>query len=206
MATALSSIVTMVGYELGITIDAISTPTTTEVTQWLKDAQRAMIIDFKIQYLGNRLKSEEISLAASDYNSASPSDDTIMELETALFYDAAPTPKYVPGRIVEYPAFYNLSKSGINNTTFSYLMAINPTDNKIYVYPAGASGDKLAVSYRQDIDIADTNYELHEVTIPSAVQYACFLASLQSEDAIGMAQKFYASYNELAKDFFRRGK
>lgn len=202
MAT-IASVITMVGYELQMTVGASTTPSTTEVTQWIKDAQRAMIVDLKSAYLGECMKTEEIAMT-TPWTSVTPTDQTVLELESAMLYDNTDS-SYTPCRILEYSPFYTLSKSGKNAEAYTYISSFNPEDAKVYVYPAGTENtDKLAISYRQDLDISDTDYRLHTMTIPAAVQYACFLAALQSEDMVQMAMKFYTAYNELVKDFRRK--
>lgn len=196
MATALTTLVTNTGYLLGITPSASTVPTSTEITQWLKDAQRDMLNRLPSRFLYKRVVRETTGTSlASPYNVADYSSIDIAKIRSGVLYDSSGTSYHQCKVIQNIEEFNNLILTDSSNPMYQYIISWDPNDGKVYCFPTGATGDKLYLTYLLDIDGTDTNYELEEQTERLACFYAAAMHSIgQVGDYLGVGQKFLTMY------------
>jgi len=192
MAT-LASVVTQVGYKLGETLGASSTPTSTEATQWLKDAQRDMIKRLPIIYLKGKYQIVAEAFDAGTYVDMS-SYDGVLEIDSVVHYDDSAS-TYKNMTVLDKNKWNSLRYNDSNLDLHDGIVYYDEVNQYIYIYPSGeTTNDIMYISFRENLNAASTDYELHDDTIPLAEDYACYIASLQSEDLIGMAEKYLTKY------------
>ena len=196
MATALSDLVTQVGQRLGITIDSDSIPNTTEVTQWLKDAQRVLLKRLPEELLGSRLYTESLTLSAP-YTSVTPQYQ-VVKLKAAIFTDDSSSEST---ECVVLPHSKFKVKENIAETPYidEYYVAFNPYYDRVDIYPTGALDDSLTITYIRDINSADTYYELNPATEPVVVTRAALIAAYQINDYMGMIEKLTVQFRDELK-------
>lgn len=195
MATALTTMVTRVGYLLGITPSASTLPTSTEITQWIKDAESQLLQRLPPRFLLARVVRQTTGVSlSSPYNVADYSAVDMSRLLSAALYDSSATTYYQCYVIHSINDFNNLRLVDTADPLYNFIIARDPADLKLYIHPAGASGDILYASYILNIDYTSTDYLLDVATEPLATYYAAAIASMQQADYLQQANKFLAMY------------
>lgn len=194
MASNYTDLDDKVGYNLGITPSATTTPNITEIKQWIQDAERQMISRLPLRHVYTmHVPNEQISLVTPfNYGSFS---NTAIKLLGGSFYNGS----YKDCKVVDIVEFWNTANlyNGKELPLSEINIALDQSTNRIYIHPVGVSGNKVYVSYLRDINTGATTYQLAPITEPAAVLYASGIASLQVGDPLNMAEKYLANYEKL---------
>lgn len=189
---ALTTLITDVGAYFEVTPGASTDPTSTEITNWINDAQRIVTKTLPAEALGALLITADVSAASTD-NVAGPTGFQTLEAASV----ASDGLSFKPARIVT-PQLgqYALTNTLLQDSTSPIAWM---SDNKVYWSPATSTGGKVRMVYRGTPTVlsGSSTTDLPEYCENALIFYAVAMGKAQDEE-MGEYEKFMELFaNEL---------